>query len=147
VLVPTKDGGDKGYRLVKAVRPITIHHLLTHTSGITYQFLGHPHLAKLYAEARVSDGVVETEGSIGDNVKRLAKLPLLHQPGTDWNYGLNTDVLGRVVEVVSGNTLDEFFCQRIFKPLGMHDTSVATSVGRTVTVWSRSTGNLGRTPR
>ncbi len=122
VLVPTKDGDDKGYRLVKAVRPITIHHLLTHTSGITYQFLGHPYLAKLYAEAGVSDGVVETEGSIGDNVKRLAKLPLLHQPGTDWNYGLNTDVLGLVVEVVADKTLDEFFRERIFKPLGMHDT-------------------------
>ena len=122
VLVPTKDDRDKGYRLVKAVRPITIHHLLSHTSGITYRLLGHPHLAKLYAEAGVSDGVVETEGSIGDNVKRLAKLPLLHQPGTDWSYGLNTDVLGRVVEVVSGKALDEFFRQRIFKPLQMHDT-------------------------
>jgi putative heme-binding domain-containing protein len=121
VLVPAKDA-DKGYRLVKAERPITIRHLLTHTSGITYRFFGKPHLGKLYAEAGVSDGLVETAGTIGDNVKRIAKLPLLHQPGTAWEYGLNTDVLGRVVEVASGKTLDEFFRERIFEPLGMHDT-------------------------
>lgn len=122
VLVPTKDGGDKGYRLVKAERPITIRHLLTHTSGITYRLFGRPHLGKLYAEAGVSDGLVETEGTIGDNVKRLAKLPLLHQPGTAWEYGLNTDVLGRVVEVAAGKSLDEFFRKRIFQPLQMNDT-------------------------
>ncbi len=124
VLVPTKeDGEDKGYQLVKADRPITIRHLLTHTSGIIYRFSGRPHLAKMYAEADVSDGLVETEGTIGENVKRIAKLPLLHQPGTAWEYGLNTDVLGRVVEVASGKTLADFFRERIFEPLQMHDTS------------------------
>ena len=123
VLVPTKESdSDKGYRLVKADRPITIHHLLTHTSGIIYRFSGRPHLAKMYAEAGVSDGLVETEGSIGENVKRIAKLPLLHQPGMAWEYGLNTDVLGRVIEVASGKTLDEFFRERIFTPLQMNDT-------------------------
>jgi putative heme-binding domain-containing protein len=124
VLVPTKgsNDGDKGYRLVKADRAITIRHLLTHTSGITYRLFNRPYLAKLYAEAGVSDGAVETAGTIGDNVKRLAQLPLLHQPGTAWEYGLNTDVLGRVIEVVSGKTLDEFLHQRVFEPLAMHDT-------------------------
>lgn len=123
ILVPTKEGdGDKGYRLVKADRAITIRHLLTHTSGIIYRFSGRPHLAKMYAEAGVSDGLVETEGTTGENVKRIAKLPLLHQPGTAWEYGLSTDVLGRVIEVASGKTLDEFFRERIFTPLQMHDT-------------------------
>jgi putative heme-binding domain-containing protein len=118
VLVPTKES----YRLVKAERAITIRHLLTHTSGIIYRFSGRPHFAKLFADAGVSDGLVETEGTIGENVKRIAKLPLLHQPGTAWEYGLNTDVLGRVVEILSGKTLDEFFRERIFTPLQMHDT-------------------------
>lgn len=122
VLVPTKGSDDKGYRLVKAERPITIRHLLTHTSGIIYRFSGRPHLAKLYADAGVSDGLVETEGTIGENVKRIAKLPLLHQPGTAWEYGLNTDVLGRVVEVASGKSLAAFFRERIFTPLQMNDT-------------------------
>jgi putative heme-binding domain-containing protein len=121
VLVPAKDA-DKGYRLVKADRQITIRQLLTHTSGITYRFFSRPHLGKLYAEGGVFDGLVETPGTIGENVKRIAKLPLLHEPGTAWEYGLNTDVLGRVVEVASGKSLDEFFRERIFTPLGMNDT-------------------------
>lgn len=124
VLVPSKEGDDdKDYRLVKADRAITLRHLLTHTSGITYRFGDRPHLAKLYAEAGISDGLAETEGTLAANVKRLAKLPLLHQPDLAWEYGLNTDVLGRVVEVVSGKSLDEFFRERIFKPLRMNDTA------------------------
>lgn len=124
VLVPSKKGdGDKGYRLVKADRAITIRHLLTHTSGITYRFNDRPHLAKLYAKAGVSDGLAETEGTIGDNVKRIAELPLLHQPGAAWEYGLSTDVLGRVIEVASGQSLDTFLRERIFKPLRMDDTT------------------------
>lgn len=121
VLVSSKEGKD--YGLVKADRALTIRHLLTHTSGITYRFNDRPRLAKLYAEAGVSDGLAETEGTIGDNVKRIAKLPLLQQPGLAWEYGLSTDVLGRVIEVVSGKSLDEFFRERIFKPLRMDDTA------------------------
>ncbi len=108
---------------VPAAREITIHDLLTHTSGLSYRFFDRPALGKLYAEAGVSDGLCETPGTIGENVLRLAKLPLLHQPGTAWEYSLSTDVLGRVVEVVSGQTLDAFFRERIFRPLRMEDTS------------------------
>ena len=97
--------------------------MLTHTSGLTYRFFDRPVLGKIYAEAGVSDGLSETPGTIADNVRRLAKLPLLHQPGTAWEYSLSIDVLGRVVEVVSGRTLDEFFRDRIFRPLKMEDTS------------------------
>ena len=107
---------------MKAEREITIHDLLTHSSGISYRLMNKPFLGKMYADAGVVDGLSETPGTIGDNVKKLAKLPLACQPGAAWEYGLNTDVLGHVVEVVSGKSLEEFFRERIFKPLKMNDT-------------------------
>jgi CubicO group peptidase (beta-lactamase class C family) len=124
VLVPAAGEGSASapYALVPAKRPITIRHLLTHTSGLTYGFFGRPHLAELYKNARISDGLTQTEESIGEMVKRLAKLPLTNQPGEGFEYGLSTDVLGRLVEIVSGMPLDKFFEERIFKPLGMKDT-------------------------
>lgn len=105
-----------------AQTPITIRHLLTHTSGITYGLFDRPILGKLLREAGVSDGLIETPGTTADNARRLAGVPLLFQPGTAWEYGLNTDVLGRVIEVAAGQTLDEFFQARIFRPLQMADT-------------------------
>jgi len=119
-----KDDGAESdpYELVVAAQPITITHLLTHTSGLSYGFLGDPYLTPLYADAGVSDGLTETPGTIGDNARKLARLPLAFQPGAKWQYSLATDVLGRVIEVASGRTLDEFFSERIFKPLGMRDT-------------------------
>ena len=110
-----------------AKRPITIRHLLTHTSGMTYGFFGREPVAEQYRQAEVADGLSETPGTIGDNIKRLTRVPLLFHPGEKWEYGLNTDVLGRVIEVVSGQTLDQFFAERIFRPLSMNDT--AFSVG------------------
>jgi CubicO group peptidase (beta-lactamase class C family) len=120
-VLATKPTGKTGPEpaTVPAEREITIHDLLTHTSGLTYRFFD---ATGLYAAAGVSDGLCETPGNIADNVARIAKVPLLHQPGTAWQYGLNTDVLGRVVEVASGRTLDELFRERIFQPLGMIDT-------------------------
>ncbi len=120
VLIPAKDG--KSYEIVKANREITIHDLLTHSSGISYRLLDKPFISKLYADAGVSDGLVETPGTVGDNVRKLARLPLACQPGAAWEYGLNTDVLGHVVEVVSGKSLEEFCRERIFQPLKMNDT-------------------------
>jgi CubicO group peptidase (beta-lactamase class C family) len=120
VLVPDKDG--KNYELVPAKREITIHDLLTHSSGITYGLLNKPFVSQKYADAGVIDGLIETKETIGDNVKRLAKMPLVCQPGTAWEYGLSIDVLGYVVEVASRKTLDEFVHERIFKPLNMDDT-------------------------
>jgi CubicO group peptidase (beta-lactamase class C family) len=120
VLVPATDG--QLYELVKANREITIHDLLTHSSGISYGLINKPFVGKMYADAGISDGLVETPGTIGDNVRKLAKLPLVCQPGAAWEYGLNTDVLGHVVEVVSGKSLDQFCRERIFQPLNMTDT-------------------------
>jgi CubicO group peptidase (beta-lactamase class C family) len=111
-----------GKEPVPAQREVTVRDLLTHTSGITYRFRGGD-LGGLYAAAGITDGLSPSEGTIADNVKKIAAQPLLFQPGTAWEYGLNTDVLGRVIEVASGKDLDTFFRERIFKPLGMGDTS------------------------
>ena len=110
------------YDLVQAYRPITIRDLLTHTSGLCYRFRNHPLVGKKYAEADICDGLIPSKHSLAENVRRLASLPLVHQPGTAWEYGLSTDVLGRLVEVVSGQSLDAFFTERIFHPLKMSDT-------------------------
>lgn len=120
VLVPAKDG--KSYTTVKAARDISVHDLLTHTSGLSYRLFDKPIIGKLYAEAGVSDGLAETPGTLGDNVRKLARLPLVCQPGAAFEYGLNTDVLGHIVEVVSGKTLEQFCQERLFGPLKMRDT-------------------------
>jgi CubicO group peptidase (beta-lactamase class C family) len=107
---------------VPAEREITFRDLLTHTSGVTYRFRGGD-LGGLYAKAGITDGLSPSEGTIAENVKRIAAEPLLFQPGTAWEYGLNTDVLGRVIEVASGKDLGTFFRERVFKPLKMSDTA------------------------
>ena len=105
---------------IPATHPITIRDLLRHTSGLTYQW--NPVLGPMYVKANVASGLLPYDGTIADSVRRLATLPLLFNPGDRWEYSLGADVLGRVVEVVSGQPLDEFFRQRIFVPLGMNDT-------------------------
>jgi CubicO group peptidase (beta-lactamase class C family) len=130
VLVPAPEGALEPYGLVPAERPITIRHLLTHTSGISYRFEGLPIIADLYAEAGITDGLAETELDLAENVRRIAAQPLLHQPGERFSYGLNTDVLGRVIEVVSGVTLGDFLETRIFEPLRMPDTAFVVPEAR-----------------
>jgi CubicO group peptidase (beta-lactamase class C family) len=105
---------------IPATREITIRDLLTHTSGLTYH--GNEDLGERYKAANVTHGLLPYDGTIEDNVKRLAGVPLLFNPGTRWEYSLGVDVLGRLVEVVSGMPLDKFFQTRIFEPLGMKDT-------------------------
>src|SRR5580765_150285 len=105
---------------IPATKGITIRDLLRHTSGITYQWNGD--LGPMYESAGVASGLLQYDGTIGDSVKHLAGLPLLFNPGDRFEYSLGVDVLGRLVEVVSGKTLDEFFRTRIFEPLGMKDT-------------------------
>ena len=111
---------------VPAKREITIRDLLRHTSGISYRFWGKP-IAELYEKAGISDGLEPTAGTIADNSKRIAAQPLHSQPGEAFEYGLNTDVLGYLVEVLSGMPLDRFFKERIFNPLKMPDTQFYVS--------------------
>jgi CubicO group peptidase (beta-lactamase class C family) len=105
---------------IPATKEITIRDLLRHTSGITYQW--QEELGPIYEKANVASGLLQYDGTIGDSVERLAALPLLFNPGEKFEYSLGIDVLGRLVEVVSGKPLDEFFRTRIFEPIGMKDT-------------------------
>jgi CubicO group peptidase (beta-lactamase class C family) len=105
---------------IPASREITIGDLLRHTSGLTYPW--NADLGQAYNDAGVGDGLAQFDGTIADDVKRLAGLPLLFNPGDRFEYSLSIDVLGRLVEVVSGMPLDQFFKTRILDPLGMKDT-------------------------
>lgn len=113
---------DSSYTTVPAKREVTIRDLLTHTSGIGYAQIGTKAMNAIYAKAGVVGGIGVGKIFLGDKIKILGGLPLFHQPGEKWTYGLNTDVLGYLVEVVSGMPLDKFFSTRIFAPLGMKDT-------------------------
>ncbi len=104
-------------RQVPANRSITVQDLLRHTSGLTYEFRGSTLVHKAYIDAKVSRLKQTNE----DQVATLGSLPLLHQPGTQWEYSRSTDVLGRLIEVVSGQTLGAFLAERITGPLGMTD--------------------------
>jgi CubicO group peptidase (beta-lactamase class C family) len=104
-------------RLVAANRSITVQDLLRHTSGLTYEFRGTTPVHKAYIEAKIARLKQTNE----DQVATLGGLPLLHQPGTKWEYSRSTDVLGRLIEVVSGQTLGAFLHERICGPLGMVD--------------------------
>jgi CubicO group peptidase (beta-lactamase class C family) len=116
------NAADTTYTTVAAKREITIRDLLTHTSGIGYAQIGSAEANAIYAKAGVIAGIGIKNLVLGDKIKILGSLPLFHQPGEKYLYGLNTDVLGYLVEVVSGMSLDEFLRKRIFQPLGMKDT-------------------------
>ncbi len=101
VVLDKYNAADTSYTTVTARRNITFRDLLTHTSGIDYSYFN---------------------ANLLDKMKALARLPLIFQPGEKWQYGLNTDLLGCLIEVISGTSLDEFFRKNIFEPLGMKDT-------------------------
>jgi CubicO group peptidase (beta-lactamase class C family) len=119
VLVETKaDDGKARHEEVPLERAVTVHDLLRHTSGFTYGFFGNSEVDKRYKSA----GILVTDRTLENTVKKLSQIPLMHQPGTRWHYSVSTDVLGRVIEVASGQSLAEFLQKRIFEPLGMEDT-------------------------
>ena len=115
--------GNARGELVAPRRPVTIRDLLSHTSGIPYGFAAPEALKDHVREAELADGLNPRDPTLADNTRRLARIPLAHQPGTAFTYGMNTDVLGRVVEVASGQPLDRFLSERIFVPLKMTDTA------------------------
>jgi len=112
-------GDDMGW--TDADNPITVQDLLRHTSGLTYEFRGATPLHRAYAEARVA----RLRQTNAEQAATLASLPLLHQPGTQWEYSRSTDVLGRLVEIWSGQTLGAFIAENIAAPLGMTDAAFA----------------------
>jgi len=115
-------GEENGQIKTEPARPITIQHLLTHTSGLTYDFFPTP-VGKMYGPAGTTGAAPQSRlGSLAEWSKELAKLPLIAQPGTAWNYSVSIDVLGRLIEVTSGMSFRDFLRARIFQPLGMKDT-------------------------
>jgi CubicO group peptidase (beta-lactamase class C family) len=109
----------KGDETVPAQREVTIRDLMRHTSGLTYGFMANTPVDQLYKERKV---LADPNDDLAALVTKLGKLPLLYQPGARFNYSVSADVLGRLVEVISGQPLDVFFTERIFKPLDMKDT-------------------------
>ena len=118
----TFDPKDTTFTTVAVKRPITIRDLLTHTSGLGYPGIGTPTENAIYAKYNITGGVGVNDQKLSDAMNRLGGLPLFFQPGEQWKYGLNADVLGYLVQVWSGMSLEEFFAKRIFQPLGMKDT-------------------------
>ncbi|MEV0481603.1 serine hydrolase domain-containing protein [Streptomyces sp. NPDC050508] len=101
-------------------QPMLIRHLMTHTSGLTFAFYHSHPVDALYRDAHLESSV-PPGANLAETIDIYASLPLQFEPGTQWNYSVASNVLGRVVEVVSGQRLDEFFAERIFRPLGMPD--------------------------
>ncbi|MBN1819389.1 MAG: beta-lactamase family protein [Prolixibacteraceae bacterium] len=114
---------DSSYTTVPVNSPVTIRQLLTHTSGIAYGGFNPGKIMAVYEKFGMNNvGLSHESWTTEEFINRLAKVPLAFQPGTRFLYGLNMDVLGRVIEVVSGMPLDKYFSENIFKPLGMTDT-------------------------
>lgn len=122
VVIDKYNAADTTYTTVPAKRNITFRHLLTHTSGIGYADIGTPMANAVYAKAVIPSGLGYFNESLLNKMKALAKLPLMFQPGEQFQYGLNSDVLGSLIEVISGMNLEDFFRKNIFAPLGMKDT-------------------------
>lgn len=114
---------DGKYTTKAAKRQITIRDLITHTSGIGYgQIDGDPRFKKIYSDAVVTDLFTTNKITIAESVKKLAKLPLHHNPGEKFTYSEGLDVIGYFIEIISGMPMDEFYRTRIFEPLAMNDT-------------------------
>jgi CubicO group peptidase (beta-lactamase class C family) len=114
---------------------MTVRHLMTHTAGLTYRFFQEE--GGSYEQAGVSDGMDQSGITLEENLKRLASVPLLYTPGTQWRYSIATDVLGAVIANVNGNTLSETIRSLVTRPLGMNDTGfVAVDPQRLTTAYA-----------
>ncbi|XOV94410.1 MAG: serine hydrolase domain-containing protein [Bacteroidota bacterium] len=144
VAEPNEDGG---YEVVKAKRAITIRDLLTHTAGINY---GYGIMADAWSEAGIQGWYfADRDETISEVIPRIASLPNINHPGEKFVYGYNTDILGLVIEKVSGMPLDKFLQQEILDPLGMNDTHFflpKNKAGRLATVYNPQNGELKPAP-
>jgi len=134
--------------LVAASRPPTVRELLTHTAGFSYNFINRPGTIEAYREAGVVDGLADPEVTTEEAMRRLAAAPLAFQPGAEWHYSLGTDVLGAVVEKVTGRPLGSFVAERIARPLGLESWVFRATPGMRerfvpVTRPAQPTGALG----
>jgi CubicO group peptidase (beta-lactamase class C family) len=129
-VLDTYNEKDTTYTTKPAKSEITIRQLLTHTSGLSYAGIGTKQAVAIYAKAGIPSGIGTPMYSLSATIPALAKLPLVHQPGERFTYSLGTDVLGYFVEIMSGQSLDQFFRSRIFEPLGMNDTYFYMPAGK-----------------
>ncbi len=141
---------DTSYTAEPANKEITIRHLLTHTSGLGYGVIdGDERFRMMYDKAGITDLFTTENISIEESVKKLAKLPLHHNPGEDYTYSEGLDVLGYFIEIMSGMPFDEFLRTRLFEPLGMHDTWFYLpddKAGRLVAVQQQKDGKWSKLP-
>jgi CubicO group peptidase (beta-lactamase class C family) len=121
----TDAAGKPALELVAAERPITVQDLLRHTSGVSYGIFGKSLVKTAYLESRIGSAAASSD----DFINTLAQLPLAYQPGTTWEYSHSTDVLGVMLERLSGMPLDVVLAERILKPLGMHETGFQVQPG------------------
>jgi CubicO group peptidase (beta-lactamase class C family) len=136
---------DSSYTTVPAKREITFRDLLTHTSGIDYTAIGSDKMKAIYAKADIPSGLGKMNATLLAKMKVLGTLPLGHQPGEKFTYGLNTDLLGCLIEVISGKTLDDYFKALIFDPLGIKESffNLPEALGsRLASVYTEENGQI-----
>ena len=139
VVLDKFNDADTTYTTVPAKREISFRDLLTHTSGLDYTDIGSSKVKAIYSKNHIPSGLGYFDASLLERMKALGKLPLSFQPGEKWQYGLNSDLLGCLIEVISGMNLEDFLSKNIFQPLGMKDTYFnvpASKTGRLATVYT-----------
>ena len=144
VVLDKFNDADTTYTTIPANSEITFRQLLTHTSGLDYTDIGSSKVAAIYSKNHIPSGLGYFDADLLQRMKILGKLPLSFQPGTKWQYGLNSDLLGCLIEVISGMNLEDFFRKNIFEPLGMKDTYFnvpASKANRLATVYTEDASN------
>lgn len=145
VVLDTFRASDTTFTTVPAKREITFRDILSHTSGLGYAQIGSPVANAIYYKYQINGGIGTPYSTLKEVVTKLAGLPLFQQPGEDFMYGLNTDVLGYLIEVISGMPLDKYLQKKIFTPLGMKDTYFflpKEKQNRLVTLYRQEKGSL-----
>ena len=144
VVLDKFNDADTTYTTIPANSEITFRQLLTHTSGLDYTDIGSSKVAAIYSKNHIPSGLGYFDADLLERMKALGKLPLSFQPGTKWQYGLNSDLLGCLIEVISGMNQEDFFRKYIFEPLGMKDTYFnvpASKANRLATVYTEDASN------
>ena len=144
VVLDKFNDADTTYTTIPAKSEITIRQLLTHTSGLDYTDIGSSKVAAIYSKNHIPSGLGYFDADLLERMKALGKLPLSFQPGEKWQYGLNSDLLGCLIEVISGMNLEDFLRKNIFEPLGMKDTYFnvpSSKADRLATVYTEDASN------